>query len=106
MTATARTATARRIRQRRIIGRSKGDVMVRREKVVDARGRSWVSGKLGSEEYFAEARRIARDQARRTVAARLPGPTPRRPPPHRPDRAPRHLLTLGRPPRAPARPRG
>ena len=52
--------------------------MVRREKVVDARGRSWVSGKLGSEEYFAEARRIARDQARRTVAARLTGRTARR----------------------------
>jgi hypothetical protein len=83
MTATAtvaivRTATARRVRRRRIIGRSKGDVMVRREKVVDARGRSWVSGKLGSEEYFAEARRIARDQARRTVAARLTGRTVRR----------------------------
>jgi hypothetical protein len=61
-----------------MIRRSKGDVMVRREKVVDARGRSWVSGKLGSEEYFAEARRIARDQARRTVAARLTGRTVRR----------------------------
>jgi hypothetical protein len=59
-------------------GTSKGDVMVRREKVVDARGRNWVSGKLGSEEYFAEARRIARDQARRTVAARLTGRTVRR----------------------------
>jgi hypothetical protein len=77
-TATAGTTTARRVRRRRIIGRSKGDVMVRREKVVDARGRSWVSGKLGSEEYFAEARRIARDQARRTVAARLTGRTVRR----------------------------
>jgi hypothetical protein len=52
---------------------SEGDVMVRRDKVVDAKGRSWVSGKLASEEYFAEARRIARDQARRTVAARLTG---------------------------------
>jgi hypothetical protein len=61
-----------------MIATSKGDVMVRREKVVDARGRSWVSGKLGSEEYFAEARRIARDQARRTVAARLTGRTVRR----------------------------
>jgi hypothetical protein len=77
-TATAGSTTERRVRRRRIIGRSKGDVMVRREKVVDARGRSWVSGKLGSEEYFAEARRIARDQARRTVAARLTGRSVRR----------------------------
>ncbi|HKG51778.1 MAG TPA: hypothetical protein VKB14_15180 [Actinomycetales bacterium] len=52
--------------------------MVRRDKVVDPRGRSWVSGKLGSEEYFAEARRIAREQARRTVAARLTRRTVRR----------------------------
>ena len=52
--------------------------MVRRGKVVDARGRSWVSGKLGSEEYFAEARRIAREQARRTVSARLTGQMVRR----------------------------
>ena len=52
--------------------------MVRRDKVVDARGRSWVSGKLGSEEYFAEARRVAREQARRAVAARLTGRSPRR----------------------------
>ena len=52
--------------------------MVRRDKVVDARGRSWVSGKLGSEEYFAEARRIAQEQARRSVAARLTGRTVRR----------------------------
>lgn len=45
--------------------------MVKRDKVVDARGRSWISGKLGSEEYFTEAARSAREQARRTVAARL-----------------------------------
>ncbi|HET8616298.1 MAG TPA: hypothetical protein VFL94_12295 [Actinomycetales bacterium] len=45
--------------------------MVKRQKVVDDRGRKWVSGALDSEEYFAEARREARDQARRTVAARL-----------------------------------
>jgi hypothetical protein len=65
-------------RRRRLDRTSEGDAMVRRDKVVDARGRSWVSGKLGSEEYFAEARRIARDQARRTVAARLTGRTVRR----------------------------
>lgn len=45
--------------------------MVKREKVTDARGRRWVSGSLDSDEYFAEARRNAREQARRTVAARL-----------------------------------
>lgn len=45
--------------------------MVKRQKVVDDRGRRWVSGSLDSDEYFAQARREARDQARRTVAARL-----------------------------------
>src|SRR3954469_13257453 len=104
------TSVAGRFRRRTMARISEGDVMVRRDKVVDARGRSWVSGKLGSEEYFAEARRIARDQARRPVRAPLTRPTARRatppPPPPRPDRAPRPLLTLGRPPRAPARPRG
>lgn len=45
--------------------------MVQREKVTSSRGRSWVSGTLPAEEYFAEARRKAREQARRTVAARL-----------------------------------
>ncbi len=65
-------------RRRILITSSEGNVMVRRDKVVDARGRSWVSGKLGSEEYFAEARRIAQEQARRSVAARLTGRTVRR----------------------------
>ena len=69
---------SRHRRRRSMTGNWKGDVMVRRDKVVDAKGRSWVSGKLGSEEYFAEARRIARDQARRTVAARLTGGSLRR----------------------------
>lgn len=45
--------------------------MVKRQKVVDDRGRRWVSGSLDSDEYFTEARRQARAQARRTVAARL-----------------------------------
>lgn len=45
--------------------------MVKRDKVVDARGRSWVSGKLTSDEYFSVAAAVAREQARRTVAARL-----------------------------------
>jgi hypothetical protein len=67
-----------RSRRRNMTENWKGDVMVRRDKVVDAKGRSWVSGKLGSEEYFAEARRNARDQARRTVAARLTGRSVRR----------------------------
>lgn len=72
------TRGAGRPRRRIMTLNSEGDVMVRRGKVVDARGRSWVSGKLGSEEYFAEARRIAREQARRTVSARLTGQTVRR----------------------------
>lgn len=45
--------------------------MVQRDKVADARGRRWVSGKLPADEYFAEARRTAREQARRSVAVRL-----------------------------------
>ena len=45
--------------------------MVRREKVTSSRGRRWISGALPAEEYFAEARLKAREQARRTVAARL-----------------------------------
>lgn len=45
--------------------------MVKRDKVVDPRGRRWVSGKLDAEEYFEQARRAAREQARRAVAARL-----------------------------------
>lgn len=79
---TGRAAPAKagdgRSRPRSMFENWEGDVMVRRDKVVDAKGRSWVSGKLGSEEYFAEARRIARDQARRTVAARLTGRSVRR----------------------------
>lgn len=45
--------------------------MVRREKVMDERGRLWVSGALDSDIYFAEVRRDARERARREVAARL-----------------------------------
>jgi hypothetical protein len=45
--------------------------MVRREKVMDAHGRQWVSGALDSDTYFAEVRRDARERARREVAARL-----------------------------------
>lgn len=45
--------------------------MVKRQKVADDRGRRWVNGTLDSEEYFEQARREARAQARRTVAARL-----------------------------------
>lgn len=45
--------------------------MVKREKVADDRGRRWVSGSLDSDTYFAEVRRRAREQARRSVAARL-----------------------------------
>jgi hypothetical protein len=53
--------------------------MVIRQKVVDDRGRRWVSGALDSEEYFAQARREARARARRTVAMRLAAArTPRR----------------------------
>lgn len=47
------------------------DLMVKREKVTDARGRRWVSGALASDEYFDEARRSAREQARRAVALRI-----------------------------------
>jgi hypothetical protein len=52
--------------------------MVKRQKVVDDRGRRWVSGALDPEEYFAQARREARVRARRTVAMRLAARTPRR----------------------------
>ncbi len=45
--------------------------MVQRDKVTDARGRKWVSGSLPADEYFAEARRTARERARQTVADRL-----------------------------------
>lgn len=45
--------------------------MVVREKVVDPRGREWVTGALDAKTYFAEARSVARERARRTVAARL-----------------------------------
>ena len=45
--------------------------MVKREKVIDAEGRRWVSGLVDSDTYFAEVRRQARVQARRSVAARL-----------------------------------
>lgn len=45
--------------------------MVKRDKVVDDRGRRWVSGALDSEEYFTQARAQAREAARRSVAARL-----------------------------------
>jgi hypothetical protein len=44
---------------------------MQREKVASQRGRRWVSGTLPAEEYFAEARVKAREQARREVAARL-----------------------------------
>lgn len=54
--------------------------MVKRDKVVDDRGRRWVSGALDSEEYFTQARAQAREAARRSVAARLlaAARTPRR----------------------------
>ena len=45
--------------------------MVKRDKVVDPRGRRWVSGKLDAEEYFEHARRSARAQARRAVDLRI-----------------------------------
>jgi hypothetical protein len=45
--------------------------VVKRDKVVDERGRSWVTGLIRPDEYFAEAARSAREQARRTVQARL-----------------------------------
>lgn len=45
--------------------------MVKREKVIDDRGRRWVSGLLDPDTYFAEVRRTARERARRSVAARI-----------------------------------
>lgn len=45
--------------------------MVKRGKVTDERGRLWVSGALPADVYFAEARRSARELARRSVTARL-----------------------------------
>jgi hypothetical protein len=48
--------------------------VVKRDKVVDERGRSWLSGRIGSDEYFAEVVRSAREQARRTVEARIAHP--------------------------------
>ncbi len=45
--------------------------MVKREKVIDAQGRDWVSGALDPTTYFAGVRRDARAEARRIVAARL-----------------------------------
>lgn len=48
-----------------------GGAVVKREKVIDAQGRDWVSGLLDPTIYFAEVRRDARAQAQRVVAARL-----------------------------------
>jgi hypothetical protein len=45
--------------------------VVKREKVIDAQGRDWVSGVLDPTIYFAGVRRDARAEARRIVAARL-----------------------------------
>lgn len=45
--------------------------MVKREKVIDAQGRRWVTGLLDSDTYFAEVRRQARAAAKATVATRL-----------------------------------
>ena len=45
--------------------------MVQRGKVADERGRLWVSGALPADQYFAEARRLARERAQRSVSARL-----------------------------------
>jgi hypothetical protein len=45
--------------------------VVKREKVIDAQGRDWVSGALDPTIYFAGVRRDARAEARRIVAARL-----------------------------------
>lgn len=53
--------------------------MVRREKVEDPRGREWLTGELSSDEYFATARRNAREQARRAITARLAASPPARP---------------------------
>lgn len=47
--------------------------MVKREKVAAAQGREWVDGRLDPDTYFAEVQRTARDQARRTIAARIAG---------------------------------
>ena len=52
-------------------GAARGATVVKRDKVVDERGRGWVSGLIRPDEYFAEAARTAREQARRTVQARL-----------------------------------
>ncbi len=48
--------------------------MVRREKVVDPRGRAWVNGDLDTETWFAEVRRHAREEAQRIVSERLRRP--------------------------------
>lgn len=45
--------------------------MVKRDKVVDERGRNWIVGRIGSDEYFAEALRSARAQAERSVRAKV-----------------------------------
>jgi hypothetical protein len=48
--------------------------VVKRDKVVDERGRSWLRGRIGADEYFAEVVRSAREQARRSVEARISQP--------------------------------
>lgn len=45
--------------------------MIKREKVVDPRGRAWVNGELDSETWFNEVRERARKQAERDVARKL-----------------------------------
>lgn len=47
--------------------------MVKRGKVVDERGRRWVSGELSSDDYWADARRESRERARQVVEQRLRG---------------------------------
>jgi hypothetical protein len=48
--------------------------VVKRDKVVDERGLSWLRGRISPDEYFAEVARAAREQARRTVQARVTHP--------------------------------
>lgn len=50
--------------------------MVTRGKVAEERGRLWVTGALSADEYFTQARRSARERARRSVSARLARTTP------------------------------
>lgn len=53
--------------------------MMRREKVINPRGRAWVNGELDSETWFSEVEAKAREEARREIAKQLQRPRRFRP---------------------------